>query len=96
MTVPASAACTLRRMRISPVAGWTATRKPCTLNDTDRGVPSLAASAASSAPSRGEAAPVPLAIGPAGAGPERAAIWPARLRAARSVARPATTVPVEP
>ncbi len=59
-------------------------------------MPSLAASAASSAPSRGEAAPVPLATGPAGAGPERAAIWPARSRAARSVARPATTVPVEP
>ena len=39
-TVPASAACTLFRMRISPVRRFTATRNPCTLNATERGVPS--------------------------------------------------------
>ena len=37
--MPASAACTLRRILISPVCGLTATRNPWTLNATERGVP---------------------------------------------------------
>ena len=66
-------------MRISPVPGATATRKPCTQNATVRPRPSLLPSASSSFPSSGPAA-------------RRAA----RARAARSVAIPATTMPVDP
>src|SRR6476661_3596772 len=38
-TTPASAACTLCRIFSSPVPRFTATRKPCTLKATERGVP---------------------------------------------------------
>src|ERR1700753_2147440 len=38
-TRPASAACTLLRILISPVPLFTATLKPCTLKATERGVP---------------------------------------------------------
>ncbi len=87
MTVPASAACTLCRMRISPVAGRTATRKPCTLNVTDRPRPSHVPSASISFPSGPEPDPE--------AAPEPA-ISSASVPAARSVAIPATKVPVDP
>ena len=40
ITKPASAACTDCRIRTSPVAVSTATRKPCTLNASERGAPS--------------------------------------------------------
>ena len=79
MTVPASAACTLCRMRISPVAGRTATRKPCTLKVTERPRPSLVPSASIGFPSAAEPA-----------------TSPASASAARNVAIPATTVPVDP
>lgn len=48
MTLPASAACTLRRMRISPVPGSTATRNHWALKATERGEPPQWPSAASS------------------------------------------------
>ncbi len=82
-TVPASTACTDCRMRISPVAALTATRNPWAQNVTDRAVPSQYPSASSGLPP--PASPCP---------PD--AISDASARAARSVAVPATTVPVDP
>ena len=79
ITVPASTACTDCRILISPVRTSTATRKPCTANDTDRERPSQYPSA-----SRG------LSVS------GLAAIASSSARAARSVAVPATTVPVDP
>ena len=81
MTVPASAACTLCRMRISPVAG--AHRDPEALHvERHR-----------SGPGR-RCAPRPPAA--SRRSPPAAAIASASARAARSVAIPATTMPVEP
>lgn len=78
--MPASTACTDCKMASSPVAAFTATRKPWAQNVTDRSRPSQYPSASASLPSC--------------AGQE--AISAASARAARSVAVPATTVPVDP
>ncbi len=56
MTLPASAACTLRRIRISPVPGSTATLNHWALKATERGVPPKCPSAVTSTPTARAAA----------------------------------------
>jgi hypothetical protein len=84
MTVPASTACTDCRIRISPVSTLTATRNPCTQEVADRARPSQYPSASSGLPAWSSSLS------------SRAAISSASARAARRVAVPATTVPVDP
>ncbi|OUD85137.1 hypothetical protein BC477_12050 [Clavibacter michiganensis subsp. michiganensis] len=105
-TVPASTACTERRMRTSPVAGSTATRNACTLNARERRAPSSCAAAdrPSGPTSSAIGTATPPSTSASGVSANASAAIPVRAAAAsrsrsasavaaRCTAFPATTVP---
>ena len=96
-TTPASAAWTLCRIRSSPVPVFTATRKPWTLNATERGVPpqrpspessTPAAAAASYSSASGTRVPSQMTASSSSTHP---AAWTCRMPAAKARIRTASS-----